>query len=464
MWVRPREERKTVRAQAETDVHARREYRALKAMQFGQNPDGTPIEDGTPMRLSRADIIKVSGKAVLADLPRAPRPIYTTGEGMPVADVARRFEYDPADALIQAMRQLQPMKRCIESETDVRMAEVYNHAVDRINRAVRIERLYVDPRHFLVVPKGRLLMSVPMFSRTDVTRWATEKFLAFRSLVVELFGDAESAVGSSPEDALDSWKHEDAWTLDEFAKLCCGWIPSPVHPDQKAWKKAVKRIESAVSVKKLQVCELRWPGTDLEKDYAEVPLFRPSEGVRWVKEWKERSPDEAKERFPDEFPFDPDEWQEEPITPEQPRAEVEASGSGSTDVQVAEDVPQQNSDVPWEHMTMRFRNPRWVQVTIEGRLQEPQSYKDLGFIDKKTKNPNYAWQALLGLAEGDGRVESTPLRCKWARNWKGVNKRMAEIRQKLCTAYKLKGDPVPFVREIGYQTAFKFDPDSDLDS
>ena len=78
----------------------------------------------------------MSGTAVLADLPRGPRPIYTPGEGMPVGDVAQFFGYDSADALIQAMRRLQPMNRCIERETEAGRleAKAYNHAVSRINR------------------------------------------------------------------------------------------------------------------------------------------------------------------------------------------------------------------------------------------------------------------------------------------------------------------------------------------
>ena len=186
----------------------------------------------------------------------------------------------------------------VPSDKSVPHLDAYNYAVSRINRAVRVGRLDVDPHDYPPEGTARLLMSELMFRRADVTSWATEKFpVTFCLSATEPSRDADSAVGSTPEDALDSWKREDAWTWDEFAKLCCGWVPSGEQPDHEAWKDALEQIRRAFEGGQLLVSDLRWPAVDHEKTYAEVPLFRPGNVVRW-----------AKEMFPDEFPFDPSGW------------------------------------------------------------------------------------------------------------------------------------------------------------
>ena len=113
---------------------------------------------------------------------------------------------------------------------------------------------------------------------------------------------AETQAASSARgiDSLADWKHRDAWTVREFAQLCCGWNPSENRiPDQNAYNEAVDRINRAVRVNRLQVSELNWPSTGAERLYESVPMFRPSEVVGW-----------AKEMFPDTFPFDSNEWRD----------------------------------------------------------------------------------------------------------------------------------------------------------
>ena len=143
--------------------------------------------------------------------------------------------------------------------------------------------------------------------------------------------------------------------------------------------------------------------------------------------------------------------------------DAEASDVGATGREVVEPAPPKSVDFAWEDVTIRFANRLRAQVTIGGDLQPPQGYKELGFMDAKTKNPNSAWKALQELARLGGTINTPPKRCKWARDWTAVKKRMEEVRQILCEAFKTDADPVPFVHGIGYRVAFKIDPDSDLD-
>ncbi|MEQ1897787.1 MAG: hypothetical protein ABL971_10425 [Vicinamibacterales bacterium] len=104
----------------------------------------------------------------------------------------------------------------------------------------------------------------------------------------------------SPEDWKARWHVMDAWTVGEFAMLCCGWDPGTgEHPDQGAFNAAVEAITRAVRVGAIPTCELKWPARIEEQIFSGAPLFRPSE----VSEW-------ALKRFPATFPV-PAEWASE---------------------------------------------------------------------------------------------------------------------------------------------------------
>jgi hypothetical protein len=86
-------------------------------------------------------------------------------------------------------------------------------------------------------------------------------------------------------DWLEYWKRRDAWTVREFAQLCCGWNPTEykIH-NQNAYNDAIESINRAVRVRALRTIDnLAWPATGAEQMYDSVPAFRPIEVCEWAK-------------------------------------------------------------------------------------------------------------------------------------------------------------------------------------
>jgi len=96
------------------------------------------------------------------------------------------------------------------------------------------------------------------------------------------------------EDWREYWKLRDAWTVREFAQLCCGWNPTDyTFPDQTQYNEARDSINRAVRVRALAtIDDLAWPKTGAEVMYDEVPAFRPFEVAAW-----------AARKYPRTFPF-----------------------------------------------------------------------------------------------------------------------------------------------------------------
>ena len=115
--------RKVAKAEVEARVHAMPAYRALAGIRTGKNPDGTPLIEGEEpeaMKLDRAGIVKASGKGVLAELPKF---LYINEGGRDPQQVAELFGFASADAMVQALSGLPPMKRVIDQQTDALMLE-----------------------------------------------------------------------------------------------------------------------------------------------------------------------------------------------------------------------------------------------------------------------------------------------------------------------------------------------------
>ncbi len=84
-----------------------------------------------------------------------------------------------------------------------------------------------------------------------------------------------------------------AWTLREFAKLCCGWDPSSDEiPDLKEYRAVVEEVTRAAGSGVIPVIgDGPWPVTGADRVYEDRPAFRPSDVAAW-----------AGARFPS-FPF-----------------------------------------------------------------------------------------------------------------------------------------------------------------
>lgn len=117
-----------------------------------------------------------------------------------------------------------------------------------------------------------------------------------------------TSAGSSPSEEVnwrERWRQQDAWTVREFAQLCCGLNPNGVDnfPDHnmEQYNEARDSIDRAVRVKVLRtIDELAWPATGAEQMYEAAPAFKPCEVGSW-----------AAKRYPGAFPYSADAWEKD---------------------------------------------------------------------------------------------------------------------------------------------------------
>jgi hypothetical protein len=112
----------------------------------------------------------------------------------------------------------------------------------------------------------------------------------------------------------------------------------------------------------------------------------------------------------------------------------------------------------WEDIDIVFLSELKVQITINSQPQPPQNYAEMGFDNKKNKNPVAAWETFRELAQHGGV-------CRVAANgkrWGQIEKRMQEIRKAFRCRYALPGDPIPFSKktpqnreDFGYRAKFR---------
>jgi len=112
-------------------------------------------------------------------------------------------------------------------------------------------------------------------------------------------------------------------------------------------------------------------------------------------------------------------------------------------------APRYSGAAKWEDVEITFLSDHRVQIRINGKLEEPANYAELGFDDGRSQNPNKAWLTLRSLAENrgvlkDGRTVGEP--------WPKVEKRIQEIRKVFRELFGISADPVPFVEGVGYQS------------
>jgi hypothetical protein len=88
---------------------------------------------------------------------------------------------------------------------------------------------------------------------------------------------------------------------------------------------------------------------------------------------------------------------------------------------------------------------------VNGTVQEPQNYADVGFGDGRRGNdtPKAAWETFRTLAEGRGVMSAAAT----ATDWRRVEKHIQEIRRRLRAHFGLTGDPVPYI-DGAYRTRF----------
>jgi len=105
----------------------------------------------------------------------------------------------------------------------------------------------------------------------------------------------------------------------------------------------------------------------------------------------------------------------------------------------------------WEDIEIRFLSDLKFQAVVNGTVQEPQNYADVGFGDGRRGNdaPKVAWETLRKLAEARGVMSAAAT----ATDWRKVEKHIQEIRGRLRAYFALAGDPVPYI-DGAYRTRF----------
>lgn len=103
----------------------------------------------------------------------------------------------------------------------------------------------------------------------------------------------------------------------------------------------------------------------------------------------------------------------------------------------------------WEDVEIRFLSDFTFQAVVNGTVQAPQNYAEVGFGDARHGRPKAAWETLRALAESGGVIAAT----RTAPEWPRLEKRIQEVRRLLRVYFRLPGDPVPYI-DGGYRTRF----------
>lgn len=130
--------RAAIKAEVTADTEAQPVYRAFAALSAGQMPDGTP------MRLSREDLVRRYGEAWLKKLPRGFGYLYAKEGGVDAQTAAELLGFQDSDALVNALVDMRPKKALIEAETDARMRDTYG---DLLHDAEAMRQAAVHAMH-----------------------------------------------------------------------------------------------------------------------------------------------------------------------------------------------------------------------------------------------------------------------------------------------------------------------------
>lgn len=103
----------------------------------------------------------------------------------------------------------------------------------------------------------------------------------------------------------------------------------------------------------------------------------------------------------------------------------------------------------WAKLTIKFFDGHTVKVSYPDLPTKTFDYKDMGFVDNKTNNPNNKWKMLQSLAENGGRLTNSKFDRKFSRNIK------YELNVSLKTFFDMAVNPISnYTKEEGYVASF----------
>lgn len=103
----------------------------------------------------------------------------------------------------------------------------------------------------------------------------------------------------------------------------------------------------------------------------------------------------------------------------------------------------------WGGLTIKFFDGHTVKVSYDGLPTKTFDYKDMGFVNNKTHNPDTKWEFLRAMADSGGGLTNLKFNRKFNRNAK------YELSQKLKKFFGMTKDPIPtYTKRDGYKPLF----------
>ena len=114
----------------------------------------------------------------------------------------------------------------------------------------------------------------------------------------------------------------------------------------------------------------------------------------------------------------------------------------------------------WEDIEIRFTSDERVQI-VAPNFSETRNYNEFGFADARSQKSNLAWETLKTLAQHGGVLNQSSC---GNTAWTAVEKRVEEIRRVFRKHFALSENPLPYVKNVGYQARFNISCSSSFDS
>ena len=107
------------------------------------------------------------------------------------------------------------------------------------------------------------------------------------------------------------------------------------------------------------------------------------------------------------------------------------------------------SGATWEQLEIRFFDGHTVKVKWGDMPTQTFDYKDMGFLDRKTNNPDMKWEMLREMATYNGSLLVSHFRKSYHRTAK------YQIAQRLKKFFNMQADPFePYIKRQGYRVRF----------
>ncbi len=108
----------------------------------------------------------------------------------------------------------------------------------------------------------------------------------------------------------------------------------------------------------------------------------------------------------------------------------------------------------WEALDIKFLDGHLVKVSYPGMKPQKFDYKDMGFMNTKTNNPDYKWALLRIMAEYDGSLTKSEWDKRFGRNVK------YELNEGLKKFFGMKSSPIShYTKRYGYKALFSLRAD-----